>query len=68
MEELALSDGVLRLLDEVERLSDLLAEEILEGSMELAAELRSLDVDAPAPDVPEGFQEVEIDDLLSNPE
>lgn len=56
--EYTLADGVLRLLDEVERLSDLLAEEILEGSTELAAEVRELDV-------PEGFQEVDVNDLCN---
>ena len=50
--------GIVRLLDENKRLSDLLVDEILDGSVEVP----STDMTVRAADLPDGFQEVELDD------
>lgn len=58
--EITLAEGVIHLLDENKRLSDMLAEEIL-GAPSVPAELR-LDTPLAAPDIPDGYQEVDIDE------
>ncbi len=57
-EVLVLCEGVIRLLNENKRLSELLADEILDGSVSVPAEVRILDLPPTPPDVPDGFQEV----------
>lgn len=56
-ESVVLAEGVKRLLDENVRLSGLLADEILDGSVEMPR----ADVTIRATDLPDGFQEVELD-------
>ena len=55
-----LAAGVVRLLDENKRLSDMLADEIL-GAPSVPAELRT-DPPLTPSDVPDGFQEVDLDE------
>ena len=57
-EAVLLAEGVKRLLDENVRLSGLLADEILDGSVEVPL----ADVTIRAADLPDGFQEVDLDD------
>ena len=55
-----LAIGTVRLLDENKRLSDMLADEIL-GAPSVPAELRT-DLPPIAPDIPDGYQEVDLDE------
>ena len=56
----SLSTGVIRLLDENKRLSDMLADEIL-GAPSVPAELRQEAPITPS-DIPDGYQEVDLDE------
>lgn len=57
-EAVLLAGGVKRLLDENKKLSELLADEILDGAATVPAEVRILDLPPTPSDVPDGFQEV----------
>jgi hypothetical protein len=61
VEAVILAAGVLRLIDEIKRLSGMLADEILDGAVLVPAEFRITPVPA---DLPDGFQEVDLEDEI----
>jgi hypothetical protein len=59
-ETLAMAEGVKRLLDENVRLTGLLVDEILDG----AVDIPRANVTVRAADLPDGYQEVTLDDEI----